>query len=123
MSVVLTVIRKGQKLIAEQIAESLRRFGITDETSDLLAIKVGTTPDISSQTVSKHLEDHVKGQRVGFSNSEIAQTRDLARLRKIYKFDLPKNAAVPASGASVTGQDVLSPVISFVLGTMALKGS
>jgi len=106
---------------SQQIAESFRRFGVTDETSNLLAIKVSTTPEMTAQTVTEHLTKHVEGQKVDFSDAEIAQMRDLPRLRKIYKFDLPKN--VPSAASSTDLAQDLGPAISFVLGTMALKGS
>ena len=105
----------------QQIAESFRRFGITDQTSSLLAIKVSTNPDVTAKSATEHLTKHVEGQKVDFSNSEIARMRDLPRLRKIYKFDLPKPAVSAGSSSNVA--DDLSSAISFVLGTMALKGS
>ncbi|GAB7344633.1 hypothetical protein MBLNU457_3118t2 [Dothideomycetes sp. NU457] len=92
------------------IAESFRRFGITDDTKHVLAIKVGLGQESTEQSVRAHLEEHVQGKSVEFTNSNIARLHDLPRLRKIYKFDMPKD-----------GQ--LTVATSFVLGTMALKGS
>ena len=93
-----------------QIAESFRRFGITDDTKHVLAIKVGQGEQRTQTSVKNHLEEHVEGKSVAFTDSNIARLHDLPRLRKIYKFDIPKD-----------GQ--LSVATSFVLGTMALKGS
>ena len=80
----------------------------------MLAIKVGNDIDVTEQCVAQHLGQHVQGRAVPFSDAELAELHGLSRLRKVYKFELPK----PGPQA-----DGLMTTTSFVLGTMALKGS
>ena len=68
-----------------QIAQSLRTFGITATTSNLLAIKLSTDPSITSLTVSQHLSASINGTLVEFSDMSIASTADIARIKKLYK--------------------------------------
>ncbi|RMZ14671.1 hypothetical protein D0862_01970 [Hortaea werneckii] len=86
------------------ISESFRRFGVNDSTKDVLAIKVGGS-DVDAKTVENHLLQHVEGTPVSFTNAILAEMRDEARLRKVYKLE------------SVDGAE------PYVLGSMALKGS
>lgn len=67
------------------IAQSLRTFGITASTTNLLAIKLSTSPDITASTVSEHLATSVKGAAVEFSDATLAKMADVARIRKLYK--------------------------------------
>ncbi|GAB1738383.1 hypothetical protein NU219Hw_g3193t2 [Hortaea werneckii] len=86
------------------ISESFRRFGVNDSTKDVLAIKVGGS-DVDAKNVENHLLQHVEGTPVSFTNDILAEMRDEARLRKVYKLE------------SVDGAE------PYVLGSMALKGS
>ncbi|KAI7219054.1 hypothetical protein KC333_g3190 [Hortaea werneckii] len=86
------------------ISESFRRFGVNDSTKDVLAIKVGGS-DVDAENVEHHLLQHVEGTPVAFTNEILAEMRDEARLKKIYKIE------------SVDGAE------PYVLGSMALKGS
>lgn len=92
-------------LTAPQIAESFRRFGLSDDSKNILAIKVGGEPE----AIDKHLGEQVKGQLVPFTDETLAAMSDAARLKKVYKIDL--NAA----GKKETE--------AFLLGSMALKGT
>ncbi|CAF9943031.1 MAG: hypothetical protein ALECFALPRED_010449 [Alectoria fallacina] len=67
------------------IAQSLRTFGIAATTTNLVAIKLSTSPDITASTVSEHLAASVKGTAVEFSDAALAQTPDVGRIRKLYK--------------------------------------
>ncbi|KAK0509046.1 hypothetical protein JMJ35_008417 [Cladonia borealis] len=67
------------------IAQSLRSFGITAMTSNLLAIKLSTDPSITSLTVSQHLSTSIKGTLVEFSDANLANTADIAKIKKLYR--------------------------------------
>lgn len=68
-----------------QIAQSLRTFGITPTTSNLLAIKLSTSPSITPSSISQHLSTSIKGTLVEFSDASLAKTADIARIRGLYK--------------------------------------
>jgi len=91
-----------------QIAEAFRRFGVSDHSKNILAIKVDGDP----VHVESHLRQHVEGERVPFSDETLATMYDPARLRKIYRVDL-KSADAGWFERSE----------AFILGTMALKGT
>ncbi|CAF9929722.1 hypothetical protein IMSHALPRED_007989 [Imshaugia aleurites] len=67
------------------IAQSLRTFGIGPTSTTLLAIKLATTPAITPSTVSAHLASSVKGTAVAFSDATLATTADVGKIRKVYK--------------------------------------
>ncbi|KAK4552928.1 hypothetical protein LTR86_010060 [Recurvomyces mirabilis] len=85
------------------ISESFRRFGVSDTTKDLLAIKVASRDLIQTE---KHLRLSTQGTIVPFSDEVLAGMTDEARLRKAYKID-------------VVGKEAEA----YVVGTIALKGS
>jgi len=68
-----------------QIAQSLRTFGITATTPDLLAVKLSTSSSITSSSVSEHLAASVIGTLVEFSDQTLAPLTDVAKVRKLYK--------------------------------------
>ncbi|KAF6237368.1 hypothetical protein HO173_004258 [Letharia columbiana] len=67
------------------IAQSLRTFGITATTTNLLAIKLTTNPSITASTVSEHLTASVNGTPVEFSDATLAKMADVGKIRKLYK--------------------------------------
>nr|POE62992.1 ekc/keops complex subunit [Quercus suber] len=70
-----------------KIAESFRRFGITDGSKNILAIKVSN----DAVEVFQHLQQHVKGTVVPFTDSTLADMCDAAKLRKYYKLEAPRS--------------------------------
>lgn len=88
-----------------QIAESFRRFGLADDSSNILAIKVAGVPE----AVDKHVRENIDGDLVSFTDGTLAEMSDPSRLRKVYKID-----------ANATGRQEAE---AFLLGSMALKGS
>lgn len=102
--------RQALHLTLHKIAESFRRFGISDDSENILAIKVG---DDASQ-VEAHLKQHVEGKPVAFSDEVLAELRDPGRIRKMYRVDLSQKGD---AGTGTKGAE------AFVLGSMALKGS
>lgn len=91
-----------------QIADAFRRFGISDESKNILAIKVGG----NAAEVEQHLKQNVDGESVAFSDASLAVMCDRSRIRKIYKVDVGHRQA-----------DLLGEAEAFVTGTIALKGS
>ena len=74
----------SSSLTVAQIAESFRRFGIQDYTTNVLAIKVGGDAD----AIQSHLLQHVEGTPVEFSDETIASMHEVAKAKKTYKVDL-----------------------------------
>jgi len=115
-----------------QIAESFRRFGITDTTTTLLAIKVLNVPNSAPATShpSTHLAGVVQGTRISFTDESLASITDVARVRKIYKLDAPSEGApkkrlklpngLSQESAEANEREEMEKVI---LGLMAIKGS
>ncbi|KAI5247493.1 CGI-121-domain-containing protein [Aureobasidium subglaciale] len=103
------------------IAESFRRFGISDTTQYVLAIKVLSGSNITAEFVSKHLQQNVDGEQVEVSDANLAEVADQARLRKIYKL----NVQVKKGAANGTASPVseIKELETSILGVMALKGS
>ncbi|KAF2010537.1 CGI-121-domain-containing protein [Aaosphaeria arxii CBS 175.79] len=109
------------------IGESYRKFGIADSTTSLIAVKLGLAPEITNESVAKHLGEHVKGESVplGEEGQELGQWADEAKLRKIYKLEpagggKPKKGAVNGDGAALDPRKEMEAVI---LGLMTIKGS
>ena len=100
-------------LTALQIAESFRRFGIQDTTTNILAIKVSN----DAEKVQSHLQQYIEGTLVEFSDQTIAGMSDPAKIKKSYKVDLSQLS-------NKDGPDqARSEAEAFILGAMALKGS
>ncbi|KAI9653709.1 MAG: hypothetical protein M1831_005737 [Alyxoria varia] len=78
---------------SNNIADSLRRFGINESTTNLLAVKVGN-PQIDGSTVYEHLTSSIQGDAAPFDDAQIATTTDWSAVRKNYK--LPRNFVAPA---------------------------
>nr|POE68843.1 ekc/keops complex subunit [Quercus suber] len=92
-----------------EIAESFRRFGIANDSTNVLAVKVSNNAD----QVFQHLQQHVEGTVVPFTNSSLSDMRDVAKLRKYYKLEATKKGEQD-SGLGKEAE-------AFVLGSMALK--
>lgn len=94
-----------------QIAESFRRFGIQDTSTNVVAVKVLRNPN---ESVAQHLTQNVQGEPVPLTDKALAEIKDDARLRKIYRLDQPKKGETAALGKEAE---------TFIIGSMALKGS
>ncbi len=122
----LSHLTKSTSPLPLQIAESFRRFGITDMTSSLLVIKLSTSPEITHQSVQRHLKNAIEGTAVDFSDEELKNTTDMARVKKIYKLSAQAQGtskkAKDGSGA-LTEKAEGSELEVIVLGLMALRGA
>ncbi|CAO3624650.1 unnamed protein product [Cunninghamella blakesleeana] len=84
------------------IAQSLRRYGIDDQSQQLLVIKIGGT----SSEVEKFMRDNIQGELIPLSQLE--QIRDLKKIKKYYQL-----------GDQAENQD---KIMSLISGSMAMKG-
>ncbi|KAL4808942.1 kinase binding protein CGI-121-domain-containing protein [Aspergillus unguis] len=103
------------------IAESFRKFGISDTTSSLLVVKVSVTPDITHDSVAAHLAQNIQGTCVPFDDEALAGISDVAKIKKAYKLGaLPTAPSNQANGAADEGKKRLELSI---LGAVALRGA
>ncbi|EME83690.1 uncharacterized protein MYCFIDRAFT_54240 [Pseudocercospora fijiensis CIRAD86] len=93
------------------IAESFRRYGIQDESKNIVAIKVGG----DRSTVERHLLANVKASPTSLTDDALASMHDQARMRKIYRLEAPKKGGEAAQ----RGKEAEA----FIIAGIALKGS
>ncbi|PSN65100.1 CGI-121-domain-containing protein [Corynespora cassiicola Philippines] len=116
------------------IGESYRRFGIADDTAHLIAVKLSLTPDVTRESVARHLGDVVRGQSVPLEDDGaevLGSWCDVAKVRKIYKLNdmgAAKGGAKAKGKAAVNGlqggiDDEKKQLESVILGMITLKGS
>ncbi|KAL5361929.1 EKC/KEOPS complex subunit cgi121 [Aspergillus floccosus] len=102
------------------IADSFRRFGITDSTKDLLVVKVSVTPDITRESVAAHLAQSVEGTPVPFDDETLSGISDIAKIKKAYK--LGALSPAPSDKANGTNGEDRRLELS-VIGAIALRGA
>ncbi|KAG9556535.1 CGI-121-domain-containing protein, partial [Aureobasidium melanogenum] len=100
------------------IAESFRRFGISDTTQNVLAIKV-LSPEMTAESVSQHLLQNIEGEPVDVSDANFAELADQARLRKIYKLNVQTKKG--AANGTASKESEIKELETSILGVMALK--
>ncbi|KAF2644416.1 CGI-121-domain-containing protein [Massarina eburnea CBS 473.64] len=113
------------------IGESYRKFGISDTTTHLIAIKLSLPPtEVTNESVSKHLAEVVEGESVpiGDEGEELGLWADVAKIRKIYKLnDGGKGRAKGKREVAVNGgarvRDEKKEMESVIMGIMVLKGT
>ncbi|KIW30785.1 uncharacterized protein PV07_02486 [Cladophialophora immunda] len=112
------------------IGEAFRRFGVSESTSDLLVLKVATTPEVTIDSVTQHLSTHIQGQATAFDDAIFRKVADIDRIRKIYKLNSATSGGRSAksvngiSGAS--SSEVVDETKNLevqILGLMALRGA
>jgi len=74
---------------------------------------------ITATSVSNHLSEHVRGQDTPLSDTTLAKIVDQSKIKKIYKTNLVQ----PDHAGSPSKAEDNAAMVSFILGTMALKGS
>ncbi|KKK24157.1 hypothetical protein P175DRAFT_0498179 [Aspergillus ochraceoroseus IBT 24754] len=103
------------------IADSFRKFGITDTTKSLLIVKVSVTPDITYESISSHLREHVQGSPLPFTDESLSSLSDVTKIKKAYKLgSLPSAPSNQPNGAHNNGERQLE---LSVLGAIALRGA
>ena len=113
------------------IADSFRRFGLGNDTTALLVIKVSTTPGITHDSVRRHLGTAIEGTAVEFSDESLGAMTDVARVKKIYKFNDGEGGAgsskakvgVVTNGVDDEAATQRRELEVAILGMMALRGA
>ncbi|ORY08660.1 kinase binding protein CGI-121-domain-containing protein [Clohesyomyces aquaticus] len=129
------------------IGEAYKRFGISDSSSTLIAVKFGKLSkredgkgDMSGEDVGKFLGEVVQGKcvDVGEQGEEVERFRDLGRIGKVYKVGAPgnkngngngngkKRAREDADGEGDGDTEPVDKVLEMemvILGMMTIKGS
>jgi hypothetical protein len=127
-----------------QISDALRRFGITDKTTSLLAIRILDTTASSQphhhtlESIQRFLSEAIEGTSAPFSDEEVAKVRDIPAIRKSYKLPAPATIgggkkggkAVQTNGSAgdekapeENERTEMKELEMNVLGIMAIKGS
>ncbi|KAF1837111.1 CGI-121-domain-containing protein [Decorospora gaudefroyi] len=131
------------------IGESYKKFGIADNTANVIAVKLPLCPStstsqdassegngyekdeaITAESVGKHLGDVVKGTSVGLreDGDELGAWCDVEKVRKVYKLGGgegqkgKKSGVANGHGEEKEGEEK-KEMESVILGTIALKGS
>jgi len=104
------------ELTRTQIAESFRRFGITDSTKDLLVIKVSVSPEITHESVVAHLGSAVQGTPVPFDDETLFEVSDVNKIKKAYKLGA-------LSSPTKENAEDKQRLENALLGAIALRGS
>ncbi|KAK1148923.1 hypothetical protein N8T08_007598 [Aspergillus melleus] len=103
------------------IADSFRKFGITDSTKDLLVIKVSVDPSVTHDTVAAHLSQYIEGSMVPFNDETLSQIADAAKIKKAYK--LGALNTTPGNQANGVQDDQMKRLELSVLAAIALRGA
>ncbi|KAL2371680.1 hypothetical protein RJ035_005433 [Blastomyces gilchristii] len=122
---------KSKNVHSEIIAESFRKFGLTDTTKDLLVVKVSTSPEVTNASVAQHLEKVIKGISLNFDNDNLRLVSDIGKIRKAYKLGSGNVNQAPKVEAGKAGQKSsktpagieMRDLERTILGLMALRGS
>ncbi|KAF2795246.1 CGI-121-domain-containing protein [Melanomma pulvis-pyrius CBS 109.77] len=109
------------------IGESYRKFGISDTTTTLIAVRLSLTPDVTRESVAKHLGDVVEGTSVdvGERGEMLGEWGDVGLVRKVYKLGDGGGAKGKKGAKGVAiggGVDERREMESVILGIMAIKG-
>ncbi|KIV95885.1 hypothetical protein PV10_03486 [Exophiala mesophila] len=107
------------------IGEAFRRFGISETTKNLLVIKVATSPAVTLESVTSHLNEHIKGTQVVFDDASFNSLSDIGRIKKVYKLTSPTSGKVNgvANRVQGAGERHLDFLESQILGSIALRGA
>ncbi|WEW58932.1 hypothetical protein PRK78_004400 [Emydomyces testavorans] len=113
------------------IADSFRRFGISDSTKHLLVVKVSTSPDITHSSVSKYLEQNIKATPCPFTDESLTSVADRARIKKVYKlgsvgaeaFKRLDEIEQGKDGNGVARETVKKEIDIFLMGAIAIRGA
>ncbi|KAF7592718.1 hypothetical protein BBP40_012549 [Aspergillus hancockii] len=103
------------------IADSFRKFGISDATKDLLVVKVSVTTDITHDSVAAHLEQAIEGSPVPFNDGTLSEVSDVTKIKKAYK--LGALASTPASQVNGANNDEKTRLENSLIGAIALRGA
>jgi EKC/KEOPS complex subunit CGI121/TPRKB len=114
------------------IGEAFRKFGIGDTSSDLLVIKVATSPSVTLESVRSHLQSAVEGKSIEFNNQNLQAVSDLGKIRKAYKIatntsSKGQSKTLQSQLNATDGTDLASKetkeLETAILGAIALRGA
>lgn len=75
------------------------------------------TPEITHESIAKHLESSVEATPVPFNDETISSMSDIARIRKLYKLNQPVSK-------SADGQvNVVKALEPLILGAIAIRAA
>lgn len=94
---------------------------MSNETKDLIVVKIATTPEITLEKVQDHLTTHIKAQASQLSDEALSTSCDLTRIRKVYK--VPAPTATKITNGVYPSQQEHSQLETQVIGAMALRGA
>ncbi|KAF2273114.1 CGI-121-domain-containing protein [Westerdykella ornata] len=102
------------------IGESYRKFGISDTTTALIAVKLSLSQDITAETVAAHLGEAVQGEsvQIGDDGHELTNWTDANKVNETYK--TPNLLGKNGHASDNTNLEHAQAVI---LGLMTIKGS
>ncbi|KAB8225237.1 kinase binding protein CGI-121-domain-containing protein [Aspergillus novoparasiticus] len=103
------------------IADSFRKFGISDSTKDLLVVKVSVTPEITHDSVAAHLAQSIEGSPVPFNDETLSKIADVTKIKKAYKLGALPSA--PAGQVNGAGNDDNGRLENSIIGAIALRGA
>ncbi|KAL1858681.1 hypothetical protein Plec18170_002887 [Paecilomyces lecythidis] len=107
------------------IAESFRKFGLTDATNDLLVIKVSVSSEITHDSVAQHLGQVVEGSAVPFNDETLSAISDISKIRKAYKMGAAPGKPTKAASNQTNGthDNTQRDLEIALLGAIALRGA
>ncbi|RMZ81919.1 hypothetical protein DV738_g1937, partial [Chaetothyriales sp. CBS 135597] len=106
------------------IGEAFRRFGIQEDTKNIIVLKVATNPSlITLDSVRAHLSSSIKGEERPFEEPVVQQFSDLTRIRKIYKLNAAGGKAVNGDSSQASSGVGAADFERQILGLMALRGA
>ncbi|KAE8345819.1 hypothetical protein BDV24DRAFT_124787 [Aspergillus arachidicola] len=103
------------------IADSFRKFGISDSTKDLLVVKVSVTPEITHDSVAAHLTQSIEGSPVPFNDETLSKIADVTKIKKAYKLGALPSA--PAGQVNGAGNGDNGRLENSIIGAIALRGA
>ncbi|PLB45630.1 CGI-121-domain-containing protein [Aspergillus steynii IBT 23096] len=103
------------------IADSFRKFGITDSTKDLLVVKIAVDSSATHDAVAAHLSQHIEGSMVPFDDETLSQIADVAKIKKAYK--LGALNTTPGNQVNGVQDDQMKRLELSVLAAIALRGA
>jgi EKC/KEOPS complex subunit CGI121/TPRKB len=116
------------------IGEAFRRFGVGDQTTKMVVVKVGSKSgedEVNLEDVRTFLGENVEGEEVEFTDADIRKVSDIDRIRKIYKISSGSSVSRKVHGSSSEGPqnggEGLDQDIKYletqILGAIALRGA
>ncbi|KKZ63935.1 hypothetical protein EMCG_01746 [[Emmonsia] crescens] len=122
---------KSKNVHSEIIAESFRKFGLTDATKDLLVVKVSVSPEVTHESVAQHLEKVIEGISLHFDDENLHLVSDLNKIKKAYKLGSGNVKSAPKAEVGKGSQNDFNKSVGSesrdlertILGLMALRGS